>query len=203
VNFDDLELELRLLPGAFAVGITEHDDLIVVEVQVGPDACDEIARDATTIVNRHLRGAAGGEGDAEDKQVAVEVVRWGDGPPQPPEARLRVVEVANDPAAGELAVYLASGDDHAVGRAPMAHGLLAVVEATVFAIRTFVPDLTYLPGWARTVETTPDRRFIVVASVTDPDARAHLRGAAEGFSPLDAAARATLAALNRTISREL
>ena len=73
----------------------------------------------------------------------------------------------------------------------------------MYAVRTFVPDLAYLPGWARTVETTPDRRFLVVASVTDPEARSHLRGTAEGSSPLDAAARATLAALNRTISREL
>ncbi len=195
MSFDDLELELRRLPGVFAVGSAEHDDLLVVELQVGPDACDEVAREATTIANRHL----GGEG----RQISVEVVRWGDGPPQPPETRLRVVEVTTDPEAGELAVHLARGEERAVGRAATAHGLLAVVEATVFAIRTFVPDLTYLPGWARTVETTPDRRFLVVASVTDPEARTHLRGAAEGSSPLDAAVRATLAALNRTISREL
>jgi hypothetical protein len=195
VSFDDLELELRRLPGVIAVGSTEHDDLLVVEVQVGPDACDEIAREATAVVRRHLA--------AEGRQVAVEVVRWGDGPPQAPETRLRIVEVTSDPSAGELAVHLARGEEVAVGRAPTAHGLLAVVEATVYAIRTFVPDLTYLPGWARTVETTPERRFLVVASVTDPEARAHLRGAAEGRTPLDAAARATLAALNRTISREL
>ena len=73
----------------------------------------------------------------------------------------------------------------------------------MYAVRTFLPDLRFLPGWARTVETTPDRRFLVVASVTDPEARAHLRGAAEGGTPLEAAVRATLAALKRTISREL
>ena len=39
----------------------------------------------------------------------------------------------------------------------------------MYAIRTFLPDLTYLPGWARMIETTPERRFIVVASVTDPE----------------------------------
>ena len=77
------------------------------------------------------------------------------------------------------------------------------MEATVYAIRTFLPDLTFLPGWARTIETTPERRFLVVASVTDPLAREHRRGAAEGASPIDAAVRATLAALNRTISRDL
>ena len=43
----------------------------------------------------------------------------------------------------------------------------------------------------------------MVASVTDPDSQEHRRGAAEGASPVDAAARATLAALNRTISRDL
>jgi hypothetical protein len=165
---------------------------VVVEVQVGPEACDEIARDATVLATELLSGP-----------VAVEVVRWGDGPPRPPETRLRVVDVTTDPPAGELAVHLERGDERAVGRASTAHGLLGVVEATVYAIRTFLPDLPYLPGWARTVETTPDRRFIVVASVTDPEARSHLRGAAEGSSPLDAAVRATLAALNRTISREL
>ena len=100
-------------------------------------------------------------------------------------------------------MHLARDDERAVGHASSSHGLLGVVEATMYAIRTFLPDLTYLPGWARMIETTPERRFIVVASVTDPEARSHLRGAAEGETPLEAAARATLATLNRTISREL
>jgi hypothetical protein len=80
---------------------------------------------------------------------------------------------------------------------------VGAVEATVYAIRAFVPTLVFVPGWARTIETTPERRFLVVASVTDPEAQVHRRGAAEGANPLEAAARATLAALNRTISREL
>jgi hypothetical protein len=195
VGFDELELALRRLPGVVAVGCTEAEDLLVVEVQAGPGAGEEVAREATVLARQELAD--------RHPQIAVEVVRWGDGPTRPPGSRLRLVEVTTDTSAGELAVHLAHGEEQAVGRAPTAHGLLAVVEATVSAILTFVPDLTYLPGWARTVETTPERRFLVVASVTDPEARAHLRGAAEGATPLDAAARATLAALNRTISREL
>jgi hypothetical protein len=192
VSLDDLELELRRMPGVLAVGFAESEGLVVVELQAGPEATEDLAREATMAAITHL-----------GNPTAVEIVRWGDGPPGPKESRLRLVEVTTDPAAGELSVHLARDDERAVGRASSSHGLLGVVEATMYAIRTFLPDLTYLPGWARMIETTPDRRFIVVASVTDPEARAHLRGAAEGETPLDAAARATLATLNRTISREL
>ena len=107
--------------------------------------------------------------------------------------------VATDPEAGELTVRLAHGDEQARGRAPMERGILGAVEATVYAVRTFVDDLPFLPGWARVIETTADRRFLVAASVTDPQTRQNLRGIAEGDNPIDGAARATLAALNRVI----
>ena len=189
---DQLELGLRRLRGVLSVGFVRSDDLLVVELQAGAGAYPALARDATRLAVEAIGSA-----------VAVEVVRWGDGGPHDTGARLELLAVETDPEAGELAVRLRRGDTEAVGRAPTAHGIVAAVEATIGAIRTFVPGLPYLPGWARTVETTPDRRFLVVASVTDPDARVHRRGAAEGPTPIDAAARATLAALNRTIGREL
>ena len=192
MSLDELELELRRLRGVLAVSFVDADGVLVVELQAGADAYRDLPRDAAALAVAHASGP-----------VAVEVVRWGDGGPHIQESRLRLVEVTSDPAAGELTVRLARGDDEAVGRASTASGLLAAVEATVYAVRTFLPDLTFLPGWARTIETTPERRFLVVASVTDPLAREHRRGAAEGASPIDAAARATLAALNRTISRDL
>ncbi len=192
MSLDELELELRRLRGVLAVSFVDADGVLVVELQAGADAYRDLPRDAAALAVAHASGP-----------VAVEVVRWGDGGPHVQESRLRLVEVTSDPAAGELTVRLARGDDEAVGRASTASGLLAAVEATVYAMRTFLPDLTFLPGWARTIETTPERRFLVVASVTDPLAREHRRGAAEGASPIDAAARATLAALNRTISRDL
>jgi hypothetical protein len=192
-NLDELELRLRRLPGVVAVGFVETDDLTVVELHAGPDASDDLAREATLLASE---GATG--------PVAVEIVRWGDGGPHVPERRLRLVDVGTDPSAGEVTVRLARDDEEeAVGRASTAGGLPAAVEATVVAVRTFLPELAYLPGWARTVETTPDRRFLVVASVTDPLTRTHRRGAAEGATPIEGAVRATLAALNRTISRDL
>jgi hypothetical protein len=192
VSLDALELQLRRLAGVVAVGFVETDDLVVIEVQAGPDAYDDLARDATMLAAEHVRGP-----------VAVEIVRWGDGGPHVAEARLQLVDVTTDAGAGEITVRLARGEEEAQGRASTAGGLPAAVEATVVAVRSFVPDLPYLPGWARTVETTPDRRFLVVASITDPLTRTHRRGAAEGATPIEGAARATLAALNRTISRDL
>jgi hypothetical protein len=192
VSLDDLELRLRRLTGVVAVGFVETDDLVLVEVQAGPDADDDLARHATMLAAEHVRGP-----------VAVEVVRWGDGGPREPETRLRLVDLATDPGIGEVTVRLAHGEEEALGRASTAGGLPAAVEATIVAVRAFLPELPYLPGWARTVETTPDRRFLVVASVTDPLTRTHRRGAAEGATPIEGAVRATLAALNRTISRDL
>jgi hypothetical protein len=192
VSLDDLELQLRRLTGVVAVAFVETDELVLIEVQAGPDADDALPRDATVLAAQFVRGP-----------VAVEVVRWGDGGPHTPESRLELVELTTDPSVGEITVRLARGEEEASGRASTAGGLPAAVEATIGAIRAFLPELAFLPGWARTVETTPDRRFLVVASVTDPITRSHRRGAAEGATPIEGAVRATLAALNRTISREL
>jgi hypothetical protein len=192
VSLDALELALRRLRGVVAVGFVEDERMLVVELQAGEETYDDLARDATLLALEHASGP-----------VAVELVRWGDGVAPQRESRLRLVELTTDPAAGELTVRLARGEEEAIGRASTTGGLPAAVEATVYAVRAFLPELTYLPGWARTVETTPDRRFLVVASVTDPLARAHRRGAAEGSTPIEGAVRATLSALNRTISRDL
>ncbi len=192
MNLDELELALRRLRGVVAVGFVEVDGLLLVEIQAGAEAEETLARDATVTAHEHA-----------GTPVTVEIVRWGGGFEPARDGRVRLIEVATDPEAGALAVRIARGDEHAVGRGNMEHGLLGAVEATVYAIRTFVPALPFLPGWARVVETTPDRRFLVVASVTEPETRRHLRGAAEGATPVDGAVRATLAALNRTIAPEL
>ena len=191
-SLDGLEVELRKIAGVVAVAFVETDGLLVIEVQAAAEATDDLARKVTRVAIEHTGGT-----------IAVEVVRWGDGGPHDPESRLRFVEVATDPGAGTLLVRLARSEEVSVGRAPTEHGLMSAVEATVYAVRGFLPALSFLPGWARTIETMPDRRFLVVASVTDPRAGSHLRGIAEGSTPIEAAARATLSALNRNVSRDL
>jgi hypothetical protein len=192
VSLDELEVELRRLVGVVAVAFVERGGLLIVEVQSAPDAPDSLSRRVTEVAVELTGGT-----------VAVEMVRWGDGGPHQRESRLRFVSVAADPGAGNLLVRLGHGEEEAVGRASTEHGLLSAVEATVHAVRAFLPALAFHPGWARVVETMPDRRFLVIASVTDPDAQHHLRGVAGGVTPVEAAARATLAALNRVIARQI
>ena len=106
MSIDELEVELRKLAGVVAVAFVERDGLLLIEVQAAPDAPDDLARTATAVAVEHTGGT-----------VAVEVVRWGDGGPHVPEARLRLVEVGTDLTAGTLLVRLARDEEEAVGRA--------------------------------------------------------------------------------------
>ena len=73
VNLDDLELELRKLPGVRAAGFTDRDDMLVVQVQVsGDDPSPGLSQQAARIAYRHA-----------DKPVALEVVRWRTAAPAP------------------------------------------------------------------------------------------------------------------------
>ena len=67
-SLDDLELELRKLPGVKAAGFDERDDMLLVQLHVG-DKVDSpehpVPIDASRIVARHI-----------DERTAVEIVRW-------------------------------------------------------------------------------------------------------------------------------
>ena len=66
MNVDDLELELRKLPGVRAAGFTERDDVLLIQLQVsGDNPPANLPLQATRIAYRH-----------SEKPVALEVVRW-------------------------------------------------------------------------------------------------------------------------------
>ena len=66
MNLDDLELELRKLPGVRAAGFTERDDVLLIQLQVSGDTPPpNLPLQATRIAYRH-----------SEKPVALEVVRW-------------------------------------------------------------------------------------------------------------------------------
>ena len=86
-SIDDLELELRKLPGVCAAGFDEHDDLLLVQLHISESA-ERLARSertehsdqplpisASRIAARH-----------SDRPVTLEVVRWRSAPVAPPQA---------------------------------------------------------------------------------------------------------------------
>ncbi len=146
-SIDDLELELRKLPGVRAAGFEDLDDMLLVQLHVA-DRVERINRSertdqpvpvsASRIAARH-----------SDRPVAVEVVRWRTAPaiePQPapepaatvdtstPEAaspevaatepaepaRTRLLAVLAFPDTDELEVHLVHDGKRTIGRAPRA-----------------------------------------------------------------------------------
>lgn len=263
MNVDDLELELRKLPGVRAAGFTERDDVLLIQLQVSGDMpASNLPLTATRIAYRH-----------SEKPVALEVVRWRVSPeprdhadvgaipidgalgslagiepiepeptppappasptpdgapvvviapppeaqpepePEPPVApapavvvqgrdqRVRLLAVLTFPDTDELEVHLTFEGRRIIGRAVASNGILGVVEAMVDGLRVFVPALEFTPSWAR--ELDDERELHLVAcELTAPDDTRRL-GIASGASAIEAAARATLHALNRSISKHL
>lgn len=240
---DDLEIELRKLPGVRAAGFNQREDLLLVQLHVegrGPG----LSLQATRIAARH-----------SERPVAVELVRWrtleapsrapepdlsvplaeaeeaaavvaehargpattihpepasaqpaapAAGTPEsvPPRERVRLLAVLTFPDTDELEVHLTLAARRAIGRAPASRGLVGAVEATIDALRAFAPSLEYSPRWARALEAEGAAPFLVACELTD-SAGTTRHGVASGTSPIEAAARSALHALNRTLTRVL
>jgi hypothetical protein len=261
VNVDDLELELRKLPGVRAAGFTERDDVLLIQLQVsGVTPPSNLPLQATRIAYRH-----------SEKPVALEVVRWrvspaprdrvggggspfegalgamagltpleestavaepnperraddtvgsldrgeanGSGAPEvlgpatgiPEEARgqrVRLLAVLTFPDTDELEVHLTFEGRRIIGRAVASNGILGVVEAMVDGLKVFVPELEYRPSWARLLDNEHGDTHVVACELLAPNEARRL-GIASGASAIEAAARATLQALNRAVSKLL
>jgi hypothetical protein len=223
VTLDDLEIELRKLPGVRAAGFSERDDVLLVQLQVGEASEAGLPLQASRIAHRH-----------SERPVAVELVRWrnfaaptGTPAPTPPpaptaeaapigeaseapavdlrepsERRVRLLAVLTFPDTDELEVHLTLDGRRTIGRAAASRGLLGAVEATLDALRAFAPTLTLESGWARPIDVASDEPFLVACEVSAGVGSAR-HGIATGGSPIEAAARASLHALNRTLARAL
>jgi hypothetical protein len=228
---DDLELELRKLPGVRAAGFDARDDLLIVQLHVisGAGIEGSLPVAATRIAARHA-----------DRPVAVEVVRWRDTPPaaaieaepaapaaapsttgetesapapvapagdapagdhHEATARMRLLAVLSFPDTDELEVHLILDGRRTIGRAPASRGLVAALDATLGAVRDFGFPVDPAPRWARALETTDNESLVAVALDESGPGDHVLYGVASGATPIDAAARATLAAINRKTTR--
>ncbi len=218
MNLDDLELELRKLRGVRAAGFTERDDVLIVQVQVANgDVEPNLPVAATRIAYRH-----------SEKPVALEIVRWRPAPSgRPPvgpapvapapattapppapaaapgrEPRVRLLAVLTFPDTDELEVHLTFAGRRVIGRGAARGGPLGVVEATIDGLAALVGPLPYRPAWARPLPAEGDRGALVAVGLGGGDDVARY-GLAGGASEIEAAARATLHALNRTLAPAL
>ena len=226
-NLDDLELELRKLPGVRAAGFTERDDLLVVQVQVaGATPSPSLSQQAARIAYRHA-----------DRPIALEVVRWRTvevpaapaapaapavpdlppptapavvdaGPPSegeavtPRGARVRLLAVLTFPDTDELEVHLTYEGRRVIGRAAASTGVSGAVAATLEGLHNFAPDLAADLLWAEELAGHEAAHASVVACALQADGHAVL-GIAAGGSRIEAAARSALHALNRTLDAHL
>ncbi|MGO9875645.1 MAG: hypothetical protein ACLPVY_17815 [Acidimicrobiia bacterium] len=226
-SLDDLELELRKLPGVKAAGFDEREDMLLVQLHLGDriDAPEHpVPIDASRIVARHI-----------EERTAVEIVRWRSFPaapvpaaptveavappetvaaPEPPASaehvedtgsdgrRARLLAVLAFPDSDELEVHLILDGRRTIGRAVSSSGLVGAVEATLAAVRELGAEFTPHPLWAREIDHDADDRAVVAVALEGVVADAPIDyGIAAGASPIDAAARSTLAALNRRLAQ--
>lgn len=215
MNFDDLEFELRKLPGVRAAGFTEADDMLVVQVQVaGENPGPALSQQAARIAYRHA-----------DRPVALEIVRWRtpsaalapaapavvappttEALPAPGAStrapRVRLLAVLTFPDADELEVHLTFEGRRVIGRADAATAVTGAVEATLEALAAFSPELDVAITWVKQLKTRDGDDTPIVACDLRVGDRS-VMGIASGGSPIEAAARAALHALNRSLEDQL
>jgi len=194
-SLDDLELELRKLPGVKAAGFDERDDMLLVQLHVG-DRIDSpehpVPVEASRIVARHV-----------EERTAVEIVRWRSIPavtgvdvpaatpaPPPPPAptpapaaeetpatraaateevsegrRARLLAVLSFPDTDELEVHLILDGRRTIGRSSTSNGLIGAVDATLSAVRELGAGFEPSPLWARQLDSDEDDRIVVAVAL--------------------------------------
>jgi hypothetical protein len=225
MNLDDLELELRKLPGIRWVAFTELGDRLLIQVHAMHDARGDLALEASRIAGRHC-----------DLPIAVDVVRWmarpgTDGadlerdplwsngaapvvqtasgvaptssPPVSPspaaDSRPEILGVVTVAETSEVEVHLGDGTTRTIGRAPMSRGLVGAADATLEAVREgFTIASPVEAEWARPIETALAGHPLVAVALAKPGGD-QCHGLSSADSEIEAAARATLDAVSRNL----
>lgn len=188
---DVLELELRRLPGVVGVGYSDEGDTVVLHVLADVPAAgpSELRRQVSQRARAHL-----------DKPLVIELEDMADqGTPRRP-ARVRLEGVRIDGFSQELDVHLGLGAHRVVGRG-QAGSPADAAAATLDALAELGADLPFrIDAATAALRHSPDHAVVVVL---EPDSRSpKLYGVARAPSMEEAAARATLHALNRYLSRD-
>lgn len=118
-------------------------------------------------------------------------------PAEKKRVRIELLSVTTSPENDEIEIHLSLGDTRTIGRAPSSRGLLGAIDATVEAISELAGVDEFHGEWARSLEPGAEHASLVAVGLINEDENETRHGIAGGSSPIEAAARATLNALNR------
>lgn len=184
---DRLELELRRLPGVAGVGFTDDDDVLVVHVEaVLTSGLSALRRQ----VVQHARASVA-------RPVVVDIHEVTPGAHE--RGRVKLVAVRVERFTQELEVHLAHRGVHTVARGE-AGSPTSAVDATLQALAELGAELPFrVEAAAAPVSDETEQAVIVILEPADDGGTRY--GVARGPTIEEAAARATLHALNRYLSR--
>jgi hypothetical protein len=113
------------------------------------------------------------------------------------EDRIALITVTTSAKNDEIEVHLSLDELRTIGRAPTNRGLLGAIDATVAAIAELTGSNEFHAEWARSLEPGAEHASLVAVGLANAEGTDTRHGIAGGASPIEAAARATLNALNR------
>jgi hypothetical protein len=182
---DVLEVELRQVPGVRVVTFDVREDLLVVQLGVEPGTDDVELRSR----------ASQAAGSMVDRPLVIEVL--GALPAAESARRVRLLAVLVLPG-DEVEVHLTLGDQRTIGRRQHADEATAAAEATLDALQALGLPVPFRVRWSSALGTV--REDAVAVSLVSEDDTAGRHGVAAAATRAEAAARATLHALNRYLS---
>lgn len=186
---DALELELRRLPGIVGVGFSEEDGVVVVHVLAAmPDGIAALRR-------RVVQAARG----LVERAIVIDLQEVRNAPATE-RGRVKLVAVRVEQFSQDLEVHLAHRGVHTVGRAA-AGSPMDAVGATLEALSGLGAELPFRAEAASAPLADEAEQAVIVILEPEDDARGTRYGVARAQTVEEAAARATLHALNRYLSR--
>ncbi|MGC8627233.1 MAG: hypothetical protein ACP5VR_06675 [Acidimicrobiales bacterium] len=186
-NYDALELELRQLPGVSFVALADRDGTTFIEILAGQGAdLGRLREEAARCAAHHLDGPADFRVLEQPRHRALPTRG----------ARVKLTLALSEDGGPTVEVQLSRGSRHCVRHAT-AGDTASVGKAVIDGLRVLgahapfeVVGLHALPS---------DWGAGLVAVLRDTATGELRRGVASGPAPADAAARAVLAALNRSL----
>jgi hypothetical protein len=186
---DALELELRQLPGVVFVSFSEDEvtgSYIELVVAPGTDHA-KVREDATRCVTSHM-----------ERSTEIRVWSPPSGEPAPPPrgGRVRLALLLPSDGGASIEVQLTRGPQHSISRA-LAGDTEAIGRAVIEALRGLGANAPFEMVGLHALPS--DWGAGLLAVLRDTSTGELRRGVASGLAPADAAARAVLDAVNRSI----